>query len=303
MHTRRTCFALAFVAAWSLSAAAGSAQTTLRYKFKEGDKLRYVLDTKMKMSMNILGKVIDMTMVQDSELTWNVQSVDDNGNAKILVKFGRSKLSMDGPTGKTEVDSQGGQEPEDAVGQVLYKVIKGLAGMELTGAISPTGEFTDIKIPESSLKGLQNIPGGDAFGELFSPDGLKRMLGQSGLAMPKDAVSKGATWKNKSEMKLPIGKMIAEIDYTYGGPIEKDGRTLEKITLKPKATIEPDPNAPIAMKLKSQDGTGTALFDNKAGRLLEVVQNQTMEMEAEVMGMTFSQRMVQTVTMRLADKN
>ena len=114
------------------------------------------------------------------------------------------------------------------------------------------------------------------------------------------SVSKGAKWKNKSEMKLPFGKMIAEVDYTYDGPVEKDGRSLEKIGVKPKATIEPAANAQITLKLKSHDGGGSALFDNSAGRLLEVTNVQNMEMEIEIMGMTISQKMVQTMTMKLA---
>jgi hypothetical protein len=43
-------------------------------------------------------------------------------------------------------------------------------------------------------------------------------------------------------------------------------------------------------------------LDNHAGRLLEVSNQQTLEMEAEIQGMTFTQRMVQNVTLRLVEK-
>ncbi len=300
MISRRMSFVVAALAGWSLTAAAASAQTTLRYQFKEGDTLKYVLEQKMKMTMNVLGNNVDMTMDQSSDLSWIIQSVDKKGDAKITIKFGRNKMTLDMPTGKVEVDSNNTQEPDDPVGQVLYKVIKGLSGLEVSGKISPIGEFTDITLPEKALKELQNIPGGDMFGDMLSPDGLKRMMSQSGLVMPKDAVSKGAKWKSKNEMKLPFGKMVAEVDYTYDGPVEKDGRSLEKIGVKPKASIEPTPNAPFSLKLKSHEGGGTALFDNSAGRLLEVSNTQNMEMEIEIMGMTISQKMVQTMTMKLA---
>lgn len=289
-------------ASWLCNACTAQAQTTLRYKFKEGESLKYVFDMKMKMSMSILGKEIDMNMNQTSDMVWAIQSVDDKGNAKIKVTFGRNKLSMDMPTGKVEIDSDAAGQPDDPVGQVLYKVIKSMAGLEISASMSAAGELSDLKIPEKQLAQFQNIPGGEAFGDIFSPEGLKRTLSQSGLVMPKEAVSKGANWKNKNDMKLPIGKMTAEIEYTYGGSIDKDGRTLEKIELKPRATLEPDPKSPIAMKLKTQDGKGVALFDNSQGRLLEVTTQQTMEMEAEINGMTFNQKMVQTMTMKLADK-
>ena len=302
MNSRCTSLVVAVLAVWSLTAAAASAQTTLRYKFKEGDNLKYTIEQKMKMTMNVMGNAIDMTMNQTSDMAWSIQSVDSDGNAKITVKFGRNKMTMDGPQGKVQVDSDSKQEPDDPVGQVLYKVIKGLSGLEMNATISATGEYTDIKVPEKAVKELQNLPGGEMFGDMFSGDGIKRMMSQSGLVMPKDPVEKGKTWKSKSDMKMPFGKLVAEVEYTYAGSTEKDGRTLEKITLKPKATIEPNPNAPFTMKLKSHDGTGTALFDNAAGRLLEVTNQQNMDMELEVMGMTINQRMVQTTTMRLADK-
>lgn len=300
MISRPIALAMVGLAAWSMTAAVATAQTTLRYKYKEGDTLKYVLEQKMKMNMNVMGNDIEMNMDQSSDMTWSIGKVDDKGNAKITVKFGRQKMSMKSPMGNVEVDSNSTQEPDDQLGQILYKVTKALAGVEVSGTVNPQGEYSDVVVPDKALKEFQELPGSANFGDMFSPDGIKRMLSQSGLIMPKEAVSKGKTWKNKTDMKLPIGKMIAEVEYTYNGPDEKGGRTLEKIALKPKATLEPDRNAPIAMKLKSHSATGTAYFDNEAGRLQEVTTQQTMEMEADVMGMAFTQKMVQTMTMRLA---
>src|SRR5688572_31452161 len=45
----------------------------------------------------------------------------------------------DGPQGKTQVDSDSTTEPDDPIGQILYKVIKGLAGLEMEATISATG--------------------------------------------------------------------------------------------------------------------------------------------------------------------
>src|SRR5262245_18721146 len=300
MISRPIALAVVGLAAWSLTAATASAQTTLRYKFKEGDTLKYVLEQKMKMTMNVMGNDIEINMDQSSDMAWSIGKVDDKGNAKITVKFGRQKMSMKSPMGNIEVDTNNSQEPDDPLGQTLYKVTKALAGVEVSGTVNPQGEYSHVVVPDKALKEFQELPGSANFGDMFSPDGIKRMLSQSGLIMPKEAVSKGKTWKNKTEMKLPIGKMLAEVEYTYNGPEEKGGHTLEKIALKPKATLEPDKNSPIAMKLKSHSAKGTAYFDNEAGRLQEVVTQQTMEMEADVMGMAFTQKMTQTMTMRLA---
>jgi hypothetical protein len=288
--------ALAFVALTLLPDPA-AAQTTLRYKFKEGETLKYAMDQKMKMTMNIMGKAIEMNMDQTADMTWKIESVDSEGNAKLAIKFGRTKMSMDTPMGKVQVDSDDTNEPDDPLGKILHGVIKGMSGMAVTGKISTRGEITDIEMPEKVLKQLKNIPGADQLGDMFSPDGLKRMMGQSGLVLPKEAVAKGDNWKNKVDMKLPFGKIVVQFDYTYDGP--KEG--LEKVALKPKMTLEPAPNSPFAITLKNQEGTGQALFDNATGRLRELTVNQTMEMELEVMGQTLTQRMVQNVTTKLVD--
>jgi hypothetical protein len=279
-----------------------AAQTTLRYKFKEGETLNYAMDQKMKMTTGVMGKNIDMNMDQNATMSWKIDSVDSEGNAKITITFGRMKMSMDTPMGKIEVDSQDTDGPDDPVGKALFGVVKAMAGMTVNGTISPRGEISDVKVPEKVAKQLANLPGAEQMGDMFSPEGLKRMMGQSGLVLPKEAVSKGEKWSHKIDMKLPFGKIDAEFNYTYEGPTEKSGRNLEKIALKPKLSIDPDPNAPFAMKMKSQKGDGHALFDNQAGRLAEVAINQTMEMELEIMGQTVGQRIVQNVTTRLVDK-
>jgi hypothetical protein len=284
------------------AATPAAAQTTLRYKFKEGDSLNYAMDQKMKMTTSVMGKNIDMNMDQNATMTWKIDSVDSEGNAKITITFGRMKMSMDTPMGKIEVDSQDTDGPDDPIGKALFGVVKAMAGMTVNGKINPLGEVSDVQVPEKVAKQLANLPGAEQMGDMFSPEGLKRMMGQSGLVLPKQAVGKGEKWNHKLDMKLPFGKINAEFNYVYDGPTEKSGRTLEKIGLKPRMSIDPDPNAPFAMKMKSQEGGGHALFDNKAGRLTEVVVNQTMEMELDIMGQTVGQRIVQNVTTRLVDK-
>src|SRR5262245_16065001 len=209
-------------------------------------------------------------------------------------------MTMEGPQGKAQVDSDSPEAPRDAVGKALDQVMKGTSGLKITATISATGAFSDVKVDEQTIKKLRKTPAFELFGDLLSADGIQRMVRQSELPLPQEAVEKGRSWKSESTGPLPGGKIIREIEYTYAGTTNKDGRVLAKINLTPKARIEANENAAVALKLKSQEGTGNALFDIGAGRLLEVTSRQTMEMEIEVMGQTFSQRMAQSTTMRLA---
>jgi len=289
--------------AFVVAVAAGpvQAQTKLRYKLKEGDKLDYVMDQKMKMSMSLGGKDVDIKVNQQMEMTWNVAAVDAQGNAKVKMKIGRMKMNMDGPTGNVEIDSKDDKQPDDQVGMILSQVVNAIAGMEMDFTLSPSGKMTDAKIPEAVLKKLKNLPGADqGIGNMLSEDNLKNMV-QGNLTFPEDAVEKGATWKQKHDVKLPFGKMAGKMKYTYQGEETKDRKALEKIGYKTNFSLEPDPKAPLQMTLKAQEGQGRILFDNKNGRLVENTLEQTMQMNLEIAGMSIAQTITQETRVKLKD--
>lgn len=273
------------------------AQTTLRYKFKKGEKLEYVLDQKMKVTQEVLGMNIETSMDQHMAMSWKVESVDDKGAAKIAMTFGRMKMALDTPMGKFEVDSDSKEEPDNILGKTLHTVVASLAGMELSFTMDPTGELREVTIPEKSAEKLKNLAG-PGLGDMFSEDSLKKMATQ-GLVFPAEAIAKGKSWKHKSSMKMPFGKMVMDNDYTYEGSEEKGGVTLEKISLKPSMKMEPDPDAKVALKLKSSQGKATFGFDNKAGRFSHVNMHQIIVMELEVNNMTISQTIDTTGVMKL----
>jgi hypothetical protein len=274
------------------------AQTTLRYKFKEGDKFGYVMEQKMKISTSVMGKDVEMNMNQGMDMSWHVLKVDKDGNAEVKMAFSGAKMSMDGPMGKVEVDSKNPKQPDDPIGKILSQTVAALAELEMTFTMDSVGEIKDIKMPEKVKNNLKAMPGAEAMGDLFSDEGLKKMA-QGGVVLPREAVSKGKTWSTKADMKMPFGKIKGDIQFTYDEAVEKDGKKLEKIALKPNVTIEAAPNAPLQLKLKSQEGKGYMYFDNVAGKLAEVDSTQIMEMTVEANNMTIQQKIEQKTTMKL----
>jgi hypothetical protein len=300
----RHCKTLGLAAvALALLAGPAHAQTTLRYKFKSGEKLQYGLSQDMKMTMNVMGMDIEVKLKQLMDMDWDIQKVDEQGNAQVRLTFGHVRLKLDSPTGNAEFDSKKStEEPEDPIGKVVAQLAKGLAALEMTFTMAPNGEMKDIKIPEAALKKLKEIPGADKLGgDMLSPEGLSKMAG-GGLVFPKGPVNKGKNWTQKISLKMPFGKMAGDMKYTYEGPVEKDGKKLEKIAVQPNLKIELDPDAPAQIKIKSQKDKGHAYFDNQAGRLVEVTNEGTMEMELEVGGMTFTQNINQSTSLRLKSR-
>jgi hypothetical protein len=303
-HLRRTAFGLLALTLVAAAAEPASAQTTLRYKFKKGEQLNYVLEQKITMAMNFMGKDINTEMSQTMDMTWDIKDVDASGNAKMTQKFDRIRLKMDGgPAGNIDYDSKDGKEPEGLIGKTIGPMFKALAGAEINMTMDAQGKVSDVKVPEKVAKALKSVPGGGAgFGDLLSEDGLKHMMDQSGLQLPKEAISKGKSWDQNMEMKTTMATMKMEMVNTLEGPVKRDGKELERISQKPKISLSFSPDLPIKVNLKSQDNKGTAYFDNAAGRLVETNMVQKLEMAVSAGGMEIAQKMNQTATLKLVPK-
>jgi hypothetical protein len=291
---------LAVIAA--LAAPPAQAQTELRYRFKEGEKLAFVQDQKMKMTMNPMGQDIEMQTSQTSDITWTILGVEKDGKAKLTLRFDRIRFSMDGPTGKFEYDSKDDKEPDDPVGKVLAPIFRATTGADFTLTMDTRGRTSDIKVPEKVSDTIKNLQGGAALAGGFGEEGLKRMVDQGYLVLPEGPVTKGKSWESKTEAKAPFGKITMDNTCTYEGPTTEGDRKLEKVALKPKMTLDADPAAAFTLNLKEQDAKGTALFDNNAGRLVESSVTQKMEMEITVNGQTITQKSETTVTLKLREK-
>jgi hypothetical protein len=287
-----------------LTGTAAAQDVKLRYQFKEGDKPTYTMEQKMTMEMMIGAQAIKTTMNQVMDFNWDIKSVDKDGKAQMTQTITRVKLTVDGPQGKAEFDSKDNKEPTDPIGKLLAPALKTLVGAEIAMTMDPRGQPTDIKLSDKFKEALKNNPAAQGpQAEMLSEDGIKKMMTQSGLILPEGAVKMGANWTNKAEMKLgALGKMNINTQYNYDGPETKDGKTLQKITLKPDVTLEADPNAPVKTSIKSQDSKGKALFDNKEGRLVETNLTQELVMEINAMGQMLSQKTTTTTALKLQGK-
>jgi hypothetical protein len=292
-HGKRTLLlALALSAA---CAATARAQTAMTYRFKEGDKLHYLMEQKTNSTMSLAGTDIVMKVNATLSLAWHVVKVEANGNAQVKVKVTHSKMTMDSLLGNVVVDSKDKDLPNDVAGKMLGQMNKAIASMEITGTMLATGEMQDVKVSEDTVKAMKAVPGASDLGDLAHPDNFRDMI--SGIVFPTGTVSKGKSWAHKTEIKSPAGKIMAENVYTLEETIQQGGVALEKISLKPEIKIEANPKA--AMKVKSIKASGYTLFDNKAGRIVESSVNQTKTGSVSVMGLVLDQITEEITTIRL----
>jgi Family of unknown function (DUF6263) len=285
-----------------LAGNAAPAQEVVRYKFQPAEKLRYELEQKMIMDMNVQGNAISIEMTQTIDVVWDIKSVDKDGKAKMTQTFERVRMSMIGPMGTVDYDSRNGKMPEGPVGEAMGPLFKAMAGLVLGVSMDARGQIGDVEVPKEFLDAIKNSPAAAASGDMFSQDGMKRMISQSGLVLPGGALTKGQSWDTKMDMKMPFGKMLVVNNITSEGTGTRDGLKIEQFAIKPKITLEPDANSPATVTLNSQDTKGTAYFDPAAGRLVEMNITQKMDMDVAVMGQNIKEKIEQKVTYKLAGK-
>jgi Family of unknown function (DUF6263) len=296
---------LAAVGLLLLSAAAvgtASAQERLRWKFKKGETTNYQIVQAMDMKMSVMGQNIDSKMNQTMDLGWTVDSVASDGTATLRQKITRVQMKMTVPPFlNVQYDSAAEEQPDDPVGGQLAKAFEAIVGEEFTMQMTPRGEIRKVEVPDALAAALEGAGGGGAFpgGAGFNEDTLKQLVSQSSIAFPQEPVSQGHKWQSGTEATLPFGTMKIDNQFTALGTEQRGGKSLHKIGVKPRMTLEADPNAQIQMTVKSQDANGTIYFDSRAGRIAESTMKQKMEMDLSANGQAIAQTLDQTMTMKL----
>jgi hypothetical protein len=272
---------LAVVLAGLVLAPGAAAQATLRYKFKEGEKLVCAVDIDQKSHIKLLEgfHLIDMTMKFAIELSWQTLKVDDKGNAKAKVTVSHVRLKVaGGGFGTIDIDSKEKYQEEHHDIKRIARIVKGIAGIEMTLTVSPTGDVTEANVSGGQVRMIEF---GGLGGDIFNADAMKStVVGSIIIPLPKECVTREMSWSQKNAAKTGMGKIISDTKFTYMGQVEKGGKTLIKLAVnRPEMKIEPGENADPEVKIKQGNSEGCALFDNELGRVVQVTTDTRMQVE------------------------
>ena len=277
--------------------------TTLRWKFKAGETLRWEMEQKQDTTIKAGGREISSKMVQTVDLRWTVKNVKDDGTAEMGQTIDRMRTKMESAIEKFEYDSKSDKEPEGLVAQQILPLFKAMIGAEFTFTMNAQGELSDVKVPEQIVKILRDsgpaAPGGSG---MFSEEGLKNMIRESSLALPSKDLAKGESWTRTTKMPpSPIGTMTLDKTYRFQGPDAQAGPDVDAIELESKLDFKPAPNAPGVFEIKSHQGKGTFFFDEKAGRVVRSNVSEGVETVEGAMNFLVNKKQEMTATMKLVE--
>ncbi|MCI0492172.1 MAG: DUF6263 family protein [Planctomycetes bacterium] len=290
--------AFAVTAVLLIAPFASAEDQPLRWKFEVGEKLNYDMVQDMTLSMSGgQGGPASTTVQQQMNMKWDVQGVNEEGEAVIRQKIDRVRMQMTGPMGKVEYDSDS-QEPPAGMAAMVAPMFEAMTRGEFELTITARGEVKEVKVPEEVLSALKNSPQAAQMGDMATPEGFQKMIMQSALVLPEKSPSKGETWSNKIDLTNPAaGKQTVETSYTYDGTKEVEGKTYA--VFRPKLTMQFEGNAAVQMKMKDQTSEGEVLFDIEQGRLNSSTLKQNVTMEMTVAGMTMEQKIIQAIEVKV----
>jgi hypothetical protein len=303
MTLRNAGLALAVLAVSAVSAAGADAE--LRWKFRKDKPYHYVLTQGMEMSMKVQNNDVKTKMSQVSEMTWKINTVKPDGSAEMTQVIDRIQIKVEGPGGNFEIDSKRKDDGAQAgPAASINSMVQGIVGVPVDMVMSARGELTSIKIPEKFMEAMKTAgPGGQAFAGAFSEKGMKQAYEQSSMPLPEKAVSVGTTWVQKRTFETPgLGNMDVDTTYTDKGELPGDAN-IRKIDAVVTVKFNTPENAQVSVRVASQDNAAKFLFNTASGHLSRSEIKQNMKMEISAGGQTFTQDLMQTVSMSLAGES
>ncbi len=225
--------------------------------------------------------------------------VNEDGSAKLRMSFQRFAMDMD--VGPTHVSFDSAEPPssqpdkEDPAKKALRQVAGAMvSGKGLTAVVTAEGKCLKIEGVDEMFSGIKDIPGGEQMGKALKEGMLENAASDDwcgqGVALPKRPVRIGEVWSGERRMNMgPMGKMLAKSKNKLLGVETVNGRHIARIAQTINMEMTPDLGSVarmpgmenVQMRMVSQGGTGTLLWDIDKARLIKMQQTAPLEMNVD----------------------
>jgi hypothetical protein len=254
-------------------------QETLSWKFREGEVLKYTTDQTTAVSFKVAAQERKQKRTQSVTFTWSIKGVSESGEADITQRIERVIMKLEAPPYMPfEFDTNSPATDVAEPFEAEVRQLKALVGAEFHFKMKPSGEISNVKIPDTTLKKLRDgLPQEAGEKQGFSEQAQTEFVTQqSPPAFPAGPLEPGKSWASKpARMTLPLGTLVLEKSFTFQGADSKKP-DLMQITMEGRVSIEPAPN--VTVKIRTQDGKGMLTFDRQSGHLVSSRGTQKTEM-------------------------
>jgi hypothetical protein len=265
-------------------------QVTLQWKLKAGDVLNYKNESEQRMTAKSTGRQRKQTRSEVIYYHWTVLSVSNEGVAEINHKIDRVTIRLDVPPYVPfAFDSKSPPAEVPEVFEAEARQLKAIVGAEFNFQMKPTGDISNIRIPESTLKAFRDaLPPDKESQAMFSEQGIKDTLTQvTPSAFPEGPVEPGKNWSSKpTKQVMPGWTTVIDRVYTFQGA-DPSSPKLMVIGMDTRLSLEP--TEALTVKIRSQEAKGTLTFDAELGRVVATRGTQKMDMSITANGQSLEQ--------------
>jgi hypothetical protein len=281
-------------------AAVGRAQEPLRWKFQPGLRLRYEIVQEFSASAEPAADGLTNQSRQQLDVSWEISQVDDDGTARVNLKFDRIRTKMTLPIGGLDYDSAS-DGPAIGMAAINAPLYQALTKTPVHLQLAADGRVTSVGLSEDTQAVLKRMPTSEAIGDFTRPERFQTLF-LTGFPQlpPEKSPTPGDKWQAKSSAPLPGGEtQTVESNYTYDGLREVNGTSLAVIRLLRTVSIG-NGNSPTR-SIKEQASESEFLFDTAAGRLHSSMLKHHMTIAVKERGIAGVQKVEQSIQVKLVE--
>ena len=244
-----------------------SAQVKLEQKFPEETKYKVEVEQKTTQTLNLAGMNLDTSSKLFSVETRSIGKRASDGALPIEYQVDTLQMEMSLPQGlSVKFDSSNAnQKATNPLLEPLVDLLRTSATVPIKLQLDKSNRVTSASLPQPEFEKLS-----ETTKARFSPETLKKSIDRETAYLPDQPFKTGENLERTIEIDAGEGQAISfRIKYEYAGTIEKDGKSLDKITSKTlDASYTVNGNPALQVKntdLKVKDSEGEYLFDRQLG--------------------------------------
>lgn len=253
------------------------AQVELTFKYPENSHYNTQTESKFNQTFTIAGMNVETVATSTEIVASAIGARGEDGTLRIDNRFETMQMQMELPGGlqysfhSDNPDAQVSNE-QLAPFQAIFRAV----------AATPWTTVLDEDDNIAAIEGKEKVV--DAVGadtavlirDQFDREYLLDEANRELEVIPIDPLAPGDVWELDREQRLGAGQMLnLHRRYEYAGTLERDGRTLDRITsTATAATFSMDPNSASPLKVAQSKLTvaaseGEILFDRELGHIVE----------------------------------
>jgi len=251
-----------------------------RWKWNAGDRLCVQIKNSNTTTTSSGETRIERKSESIIDEIWHVESVDDQGVAKVIVTVDRYRLLGQGPEGQFKVDSELKNEDNDE-DQLVRTTRDFFKALRLSISVDSRGDVQSARADDDFVRRVASNPLAAQFQNFLSEDGIKETFRQMIPPFPEKGLQKGAEWKDSVVVKNPDGNQTMNLLFKYEGVVNRNEQPLEHFTVIGKLDLlNYGANSNLNFEINAQENKGDIYFDNTAGRMVDSQTTQTLTITA-----------------------